>query len=285
MSKKTLLISHDIGGFRPSYMYVKSKFNDVYFHCAGPAHKELIRWGEQSRNIADFKNINFRDWNIFVSTGWQTDFEKRIINQLCNESANSFSVCIDHWVNYKERLRFLGKNLQVNNFLVFDKYAKKICQENWPNSNIVVSENLYDTNFKNKFNELKLVPLHDLFLSDPISEHYGGDLGYDEFSQIDFIHQKRKHLYNNRRKLIIRPHPSENQKKYREFIASRNFSNVMISDSELIADMARSTHIFGASSYGMHLALKVGKSVYCSIPCKDQFTELPHDNIKYLRHE
>ena len=284
MKNKALLISHDIGGFRPAYHFIQQHYLNSLFSCEGPARLELEKLGNQNIND-DLNDLVLNEVDIYITTGWQTDFEKSHMHKLLPKYRDQIYVCLDHWVNYEERVIYKGSKLPIKNFCVFDIGAKLKCEELWPKANVFILKNYFDLDFVRRFRAEQVAGTHDLFLSDPISEHYRDTLGYDEFDQIDFIYSKRQHLYSNDRKLIIRPHPSESPHKYEQYIDRKQIKNSILSNSSLETDFALSANVFGASSYAMHLAILAGKNVFCSIPIPGIKSLLPHSDIRYLVDE
>lgn len=284
MKSNALLISHDIGGFRLAYHFLKKTYLEPLFLCQGPAKFELDKLGGSNINH-ELSDLELDNYDIYITTGWQTTFEKSYMQQLLPKYRDQIYVCLDHWVNYQERIMHNGSQLPIKNFCVFDMEAKLLCEKIWPNANMFLLENYFDLSFLKRLQSEKSIGSHDLFLSDPISEQYQDKLGYDEFDQLNFIYEKRKRIYSEAKGLIVRAHPSESSTKYVKYIERKNFEYVSVSNASLEKDFAKSANIFGASSYAMHLAILAGKNVFCSIPLSGHTSSLPHRDIRYLVNE
>ena len=280
--KPALLISNDIGGFRLANEMLEKKYKTVYYQCAGPALKELQKFGNENTQL-ELENGLSDSLDVFITTGWKTAYEKNMM-ELCKNKEINFKVCLDHWVNYKDRVTVNGSVLIPEQFIVFDKYAHTICKSIFKDVYVKQVTNYSDQSFFKRYYELKKAkPTHDLLICDPISEHYGDRLGYNEYSQIDFVYEKRRLHYGRFKKLIVRPHPSERVEKYHEYLRLKGYEHVLVSNNSLEADFVRSNLILGCSSYAMHLAVCLRLNVMCSIPKKGFRTQLPHKEIQYLR--
>ena len=147
--------------------------------------------------------------------------------------------------------------------------------------------NVFDLQFVRSYEKLQLLainePEFDIFFSDPISEHHGNKLGYNEFDQIRYILEKNHGRYSKSFPLRIRPHPSEKVDKYVSFLNENDFSNAHVSQGTMLEDIFKADLVFGDSSYAMHLATLVGKNIVCSIPISNINSSLPHPSLRYLR--
>ena len=70
---------------------------------------------------------------------------------------------------------------------------------------------------------------------------------------------------------------------YTDYAKENNLNNIIVSHDELVNDLHAADLVFGDSSYAMHLAILVGKRVYCSIPISNAKSSLPHEGLGYLR--
>lgn len=282
--RQALLISHDIGGFRPTFAYLSEKYPSVRCYVKGPALEEAVH--HSADIIETLAEIEINDYDIYVSTGWETSFEKKCMKFLQLNKIN-WIAALDNWNEYSCRFLLQGKNYLPNQIIVFDKYARKLCNSIFPNIECKLVPNIFDLNFVRSYENLELAagaqPKFDLFLADPISDHYGDKVGYNEFDQIHYILKKLNDRYSKSYPLRVRPHPSENGEKYEYYIKENNLKHVCVSYDTLVADLHSAGSVFGDSSYAMHLAMLVGKKVFCSIPLESINSTLPHQSLRYLR--
>ena len=280
---EAILISHDIGGFRLVYEYLKRKYQNLELLISGPA---LLEANEKSLKTMDCLDDSIKDnCDIYITTG-SSNLERHHMKVLNDKDVDWIGV-IDNWNLYPERFLFAGIKYLPKSIIVFDKYAYKLCREIYPDIPTCLVPNYFDLEFIKSFEKMKKFKktdkINDLFLADPISVQYGDSLGYDEFDQILYIIEKNIGRYSKNFRLCIRPHPSEDPKKYLSFLAKKNLKNVFISEQTLLEDIHDADLVYGDSSYGMHLADLVEKPIICSIPVKSFNSQLPHSNLRYLR--
>lgn len=279
-----LLIANDIGGFRPAFAFLSEKYSGVKCLVDGPALSEASIC---SADVIDtLSEVKTADYDVFVCTGWATLFEKKWMQYFHRNSIN-WTAALDNWNDYANRFYYQRKYYFPNQIIVFDQYAYELCKTIFPNIKCNQVSNIFDENFISDYKKFgspcEEENKFDLFLADPISSHYSGELGYDEFDQIQYILKKLNGKYCDAHQLRIRPHPSEDNKKYETYIKENNLKHVEVSNDGLVADIYLADFVFGDSSYAMHLAMMVGKKVFCSIPLHSVNTKLPHNAIKYLR--
>ncbi len=282
--KNAILIANDIGGFRLAYEFLVAKYERVKCLVRGPALEEsLMRRAEVIQSLAI---VNDTEYDIYICTGWETVFEKRWM-KYCDINSLRWTAILDNWNDYSSRFLLDAKYYLPNLIIVFDVFAHTLCKSTFPNTECKLAPNFFDLNFIEAYQKLEnsgvVEKRHDLFLADPISSHYGDKLGYNEYDQIKYILKKLNSKYSVDHPLIIRAHPSENQEKYIEYISENKLDNVMVSNTDLLNDLYLADLVFGDSSYAMHLAILVGKQVYCSIPINSMMSQLPHNEVKYLR--
>ena len=282
--KQALLISHDIGGFRPAFAYLSKKYSILKCLLGGPALTEAFQ--NSIETIENIEQIEISKYVIYITTGWSSSFERSYM-KFFNENNINWVGVLDHWTTYSDRFVLDGEKYLPKQLIVFDEYALKLCRSTFPNIECNVVPNFFDIEFVRSYNEFQplhaVTPQFDIFFSDPISEHYGDSLGYDEFDQILYILNKKQSRYSKSFNLCIRPHPSEKAEKYFKFLNENNITNTFVSQNSILEDMYNADLVYGASSYAMHLASLVEKKIICSIPIKNVKSSLPHASLQYLR--
>lgn len=279
-----VLIANDIGGFRLAYEFLVAKYQRVKCLVTGPALDEsLLRTAEIIQSLAI---VDDTDHDIYICTGWETFFEKRWMKH-CYLNSLKWTAILDNWNDYSSRFLLDAKYYLPNQIIVFDVFAYELCKSTFPYIECKLAPNFFDLNFIESYQNLEnsgvVENSYDLFLADPISSHYGDKLGYDEYDQIRYILKKLNSKYCDAHPLVIRAHPSEDREKYVEYVTENKLDNVIVSKNELLNDLYLADLVFGDSSYAMHLAILVGKQVYCSIPINSVMSKLPHKEVKYLR--
>ena len=118
--KKALLISHDIGGFRPAFAYLSKTYRNLVCLVNGPALKEASQ--NFMNTINSFKEIELTEYDVYVSTGWASSFEKLHMKAL-QEHEVEWTGVLDNWTTYSERFVLDGVNYLPKQLMVFDEFA------------------------------------------------------------------------------------------------------------------------------------------------------------------
>ena len=191
--KQALLVSHDIGGFRPAFAYLSKKYSVLNCLLDGPALTEACK--DAIETIDPLVKIETGQYDIYVTTGWSSSFERKYMKFFTENNIEWVGV-LDHWTTYPERFVLDGVKYLPKELIVFDEYAHKLSKTIFPDIECNVVPNFFDLEFVRSYNEMQTSDVvcyqFDIFFSDPISEHYGNSLGYDEFDQILFILKKNR---------------------------------------------------------------------------------------------
>ena len=91
---------------------------------------------------------------------------------------------------------------------------------------------------------------------------------------------KKKHSFN----LILRPHPSENNSKYHEWlIRNSKFNPIFDSSKNLFESINNARWVVGVETYALIVALSANRFTWSSLPPWANRCNLPHKSIKFLR--
>ena len=175
----------------------------------------------------------------------------------CIKRGIDFSITLDNWVYYPERLKGLGKT----NLIVFDhfafKYAEsvfgsfhKIHQVENSFANAVLVEAKKMPIIQNSWLFLDSRP--NTFTSFPTDLHGVGCC----CSQIVRVMKFSEHF-------TYRSHPSYKRLECLSYLASFSSSKIDFSEEpDLAKDLGRHSHIFGSPGYALYLAFLAGKQVF-----------------------
>ena len=290
---KISIICHDAGGAENIANWaIKENNIDFLFFLEEPALSVFKKYipglvlssYEDAIRIPDI---------ILLGTSWESNLEKKalIYGKRMGKYIISF---LDHWVNYKERFFFDGRMNFPNELWVVDEYAINIAKGLFPNIKIKLKKNYYLENIKNYFKKIKYKKQENntlssaLFLTEPIKKHsvfkFGDEnyYGYNEESAINFFLENLHNIDFKIDKVKIRPHPSEETKKY-NWLLNKDIISSISSDKPLINDIAEANLVVGCETMAMVVALSVNKTVISSIPPKGRKCSLPHPNIIHLK--
>ena len=175
----------------------------------------------------------------------------------CKKNEIDFSITLDNWVYYPERLKGLGQT----NLIVFDsfafKYAKSVfgsthkiyqVENSFANAILIESERVP----KNQNSWLFLDSRPNTFTDFPTDIHALGCC----CSQIVRVMKFSDHV-------TYRSHPSYKRLECLSYLASFPSSKIIFSEeSNLAKDLGRHSHIFGSPGYALYLGLLAGKQVF-----------------------
>ena len=222
---------------------------------------------------------------LLVSTGWSTDNEYNMMKIAKNRQIPIIAV-LDHWFGYKERFTRFGETNYPNQILVFDNLAAITAKTVFPETQILIDTNYYIKDSIDKFNEInsdKTIShkIYDfLFLCEPrsLADLRPHHEKYSDFDSLVYFFDVLKSFGLEKKKILLRPHPSEESDKYLGKIP-REFEQVRIDRSgDLPLAIALSSCVVGCNTMGMVVALEAGRNVFSVVPPPFE-TKLPFPNI------
>lgn len=294
------IVSHDAGGAEILSHWVRKNYskNEYIFYLDGPADKifknnidlELIN---EVANCEIEKFVELSDL-IITGTSWQSSIERKFIKSAKLQGKKVSSI-LDHWVNYQERFIIDDDLILPDEIWVCDEYAKKIAENVFKNISLKLIKNPYIENLKKNITTyLKLnsniKTENMLYVCEPIRDHakiqFGDENyhGYTEESALEFFLKRIDLLNIDYKNIIIRPHPSENIKKYNWVIAKFSNLNIVIdNEKNLMEQILSSNTIIGCESMAMVVGLIADKRVISSIPPGGRGCSLPHKSIQHIK--
>lgn len=280
--------SYDAGGAELLSEYVlNNKNKDYIFFLGGPA-KKIFKKKLKNIKISNFKKSVASLSYVISSTGWSSDYEKKIISSCRIKNLKVFAL-LDHWVNYKERFIYKNKLILPNEIWVADNEGYKIANKIFKKNNKIIIrkiKNYYFEKVKKKLikkNILNELNKKILYLCEPISEHYKLKSFYNEKDCINLFVKKYK-KFHNIKAVTFRPHPSESIKKY-DWLSKLKFGNNKVriqKKNDLLDDIVDHDIIVGCNTIALYYGVLAKKQVYTSMPFKYK-CEIPTKKITYLR--
>lgn len=281
-SKKFLIAGHDAGGGNILCSLVAQDKIDCYFYASGPAEEILKRRFHEDLFLNNINEAISLTEECIVGSGWQTDFEWSIISEF-KRNKKKVTTFLDHWCNYKDR--FIRNNIECypDEILVGDKYALDIASKCFENIPIKLVQNPY---FNELVESIKSLLLYNSDLNDSglfLSENLSDNSYFYEYNELTIIDKIAPILINSNfiKRLIIRPHPSDNVLKYQDLIVKWKPFITISNESLLDIDIAKASYIFGCHSTAMVIALMAKKKVFKCISDEDAIFNLPY-NFNHL---
>lgn len=257
------------------------------FYCLkGPA---LDKWKHKVPVQKLCSSLDFaisHSAEIRSGTGWQSDFEHQARIDARNAGIQVIAV-IDHWVNYSERFEINGSSSLPDIIEVTDEHALEIARSHFPDIPIVKKKNFYlhqalrkvEATITNRESEI-------LYVLEPIRTTWcRSKRDPEELQALNFFRTFiLRYFQNAYSKIRLRPHPSENSEKYREWIQKNQSLPIIIDPyDDIETSIANASWVFGCNSYGLVIALECDKDVFCTLPPWAPNSTIPHSGLTYIR--
>lgn len=285
MPVKTAVVCHDAGAANVVISaLLKSGRLDWRPYMEGPARKI---WESAFPMVALYDSADkalVGSELLITGTGWASDLEHQARLKAQTFGIRSIAL-LDHWVNYGERFFRNGKQILPDEIWVTDKYALELAQITFPEVPVFQTPNYYlDSQLRNiaRIDGVKNPEL--LYVLEPIRTNWGRDkLG--EFQALEYFISMFPGLgLPDETVIYLRPHPSDVEGKYNEWIGAHANLNIKLDYSISIAEsIGRATWVAGCESFGLVLALMANRIVYCTLPPWAPLCRLPHSGLIQLR--
>lgn len=266
------VVCHDAGSANLIVHWLKM-YRGIIFPCmAGPAIKI---WNYHFPEVEILKlDSAISNAKILLSGTGNNSFEHGARIKAKERGMYNISV-IDHWTGYKQRFTFNGKEVLPDLILVSDHFAKRLAKEVFPLIKVKELSNQYLESekkavFRLKRNTIAIPPKNILIVMENFKVNSSNGKSLDFESLNYFIENFDK--INKEQDFVVRlrPHPSESNKKYKEF--KQKDINIQISKNlSLHQDLAWADMVVGIQSFAMVV------SQHCDIPT---LSMLPPDSIK-----
>ncbi|MEM7689137.1 MAG: hypothetical protein AAF291_08955 [Pseudomonadota bacterium] len=234
---------------------------------------------EQRFGEASIKNDVQRiaEAGILISgTGWASDLEHRARIEAAKRRIMSIAV-VDHWVNYAMRFERKGVVQLPDAIWVGDADALRIAHGAFPKVKIAQYPNLY---LSEQARAAGPSPEAGdiLFLAEPARSDWGREEP-GEFQALDHFAERRGAAgIRSDTPMRLRPHPSDPDGKYDDWIA-RHPAISLDRSPNMAAALRGARWVVGLNSAGLVIALEAGRAVICALPAHAPRCVLPHTGI------
>lgn len=219
---------------------------------------------------------------LLSGTGWESDLEH--IGRLAARQLGIRNIAVlDHWVNYPDRFRRQGDLILPDEIFVTDNYAKHEAASCFPNLPVRVYENLYLKNQLRRIDKVNRETEDVLYLLEPIRAGWPRRIA-GEIEALEFFIERWKKLGIPKQALMrLRPHPSDPEGKYDEWLESHSDMNVQLDDSTTLAEsLNRSRWVAGCETFALTIALAAGRTVISTLPPWAPACRIPQEGIIHL---
>jgi hypothetical protein len=282
---RTAVVCHDAGAANVVIgALLATNRRDWRAFMQGPAKKI---WESAFPEVVLYNSIEeaIEGSELLISgTGWASDIEHESRRVAKRKTVKSIAV-IDHWVNYAERFVRNDEQILPDEFWVTDKYALELALDNFPGKFVLQIPNYYlekqlkDIALLDKPNNPEL-----LYILEPIRSNWGRNIP-GEFQALEYFIDKLPKLGMPKETLIyLRPHPSDPEGKYNDWIKLHSNMNIKLDDSiSMTESLSRASWVAGCESFALVIALMAGKTVYCTLPSWAPACRLPHSELIQLK--
>jgi hypothetical protein len=287
------IVSHDAGGAEILSSWIKQQNIQYSLVVDGPA-KRIFK-----KKIGNIKThhmeqaVSSADW-VLLGTRSQSELEYDAIKlaRLYKKKTVSF---LDHWKNYLQRFTRQGSLILPDKIWVGDKFALSIAKKIFLSVQIELKENPYFLDLKEELEELNKNKKYNiresyiLYVCTPIEEYalleYGNEnyLGCTEKDAIRYFMNNLPALRSKNKRIIFRPHPSEEYGKY-NWVKKEYDSHIEIGGEEsLLEEIFNAEIVVGCNSMAMVVGLMAKKRVINGLPPGTIPHTLPMPKIEHLQ--
>lgn len=224
---------------------------------------------------------------IITGTGWGSETEH--LSRVFARDKKLLNIAvIDHWTNFSTRFIYKGVEVLPDEVWVSDSFAKNEVEKTYPSVSTRLLPNLY---LESKVKAIKkLCNERDngnkqriLYALEPVKAQWGGKID-PEFQALDYFIENLKHLnLHEDVEIILRPHPSEPDNKYSDWLFGNQQLNIEIQkDRPIEQQIANADYVVGCETFALIIAAEAGKNVICSIPPWGHSCRLRSNRIKML---
>jgi hypothetical protein len=274
---------HDAGGANQILAMLNGACLDsVAAYMEGPAR---ILWEKAfpEGRVNDLSELFVNARTLITGTGWASDLEHLARKEAKARGIHSIAV-LDHWTNYAERFARNGETVLPDELWVVDEYAWRLARGQFPSVIIKQMPDRYAEAEVRKIRSVQADAGNELvYLLEPIRSDWGrAELG--EYQALRYFFKRLPRLRLPADTLIrLRPHPSDSPGKYDSFLEVAGPYEIVIDSGDLAKILSRSRWVVGCQTYAMVLALKAGKTVYCSLPPWAPACKLPHSGLVHIK--
>jgi len=276
------IVCHDAGGTNQILALLRhTNFVSVSAYVEGPAKK---LWDEAFPDSYIYNNLSellAKSGTLITGTGWASNLEH--IARVEAKAKGIYSIAVlDHWVNYEDRFVREKELVLPDELWVVDEYALRMARNIFPSLKITLIPDFYaDQQVKMIASVAAANEL--LYLLEPMRSDWGRDeLG--EFQALRYFFERLPQLSLPAKTVIrLRPHPSDSPGKYDLFLGEFSSYLILLDTENLIKSLSRARWVVGCQTYAMTLALKIKRTVYCSLPPWAPACKLPHDGLIHIK--
>lgn len=218
---------------------------------------------------------------LLTGTGWASSLEHDARVAAARLGLPSAAV-LDHWVNYQPRFERDGLWQLPDEIWVTDDEAAALARRTFPTTPVKLKANLY---VEEQLARIAPPPGLNrvLYVLEPVRNDWGRSVA-GEFQALDYAIDRLPFLgLGEAPLLVLRPHPSETEEKYGNYIKNHSFVSFDRS-IDLAAALSGADIVIGVESFALTIALQAGRPTFSSLPPWAPEIRLPHRRIRQIRN-
>jgi hypothetical protein len=275
------VVCHDAGAANLILPWLERWSGEVRPVMRGPARKLWEKRFPGRELFDDLQNALEGSKALLSGTGWASTLEHDARVAAARLGLPSAAV-LDHWVNYQPRFERDGLWQLPDEIWVTDDEAAALARRTFPTIPVKLKANLY---VEEQLARIGPPPGENrvLYVLEPVRNDWGRSVA-GEFQALEYAIEHLPHLCLGKPSLLVlRPHPSETEEKYRNYTQAHSFVGFDRS-IDLAAALSGADIVIGVESFALTIALQAGRPTYSSLPPWAPEIRLPHKGIKQIRN-
>lgn len=284
LPRPVAIVCHDAGAANIIFAGLQGPTGPLRVFAAGPAAKIASAFLPGVELLPSIPEALDGAASLISGTGWATNFEHDARVAAAATGIVSVAV-IDHWVNYPERFIRDGQRQLPQRIWVSDPDAVAEARRHFDPATIDLVPNAYlDGQLKQIVPNEEVSSQRLLYVLEPMRSDWARGVP-GEFQALDYLVSNLERLgLPADLQIALRPHPSEAANKYDAWRESHgHLSIVMDTSPDMASAISRARWIAGCESFGLVLALKAGRKVFCTLPPWAPACRLPQTDLVHIK--
>lgn len=275
------VVCHDAGAANQivSWLRADGAPGRIRPYMAGPARKIWMEAFAGQDLMPSMSEALAGAASLLSGTGWASDLEHEA-RRAARRSGMRSAAMVDHWVNYEARFVRGGSKLLPDEIWVVDDYALALAQKAFAGCDVRLKEDAYARQMVAGVRPIAQVHGNRLlYLLEPMRNDWGRH-EQGEFQALDYLLARLPDLDLPQDTVVtLRPHPSDPPGKYADYLHGPHAYRIELDEGSLADALSSARWVAGCESFALTLALRAGRTVFCSLPPWAPACRLPHADL------
>lgn len=221
--------------------------------------------------------------SLLSGTGWASSLEHEA-RIAARESGLRAVAMVDHWANYESRFVRNGIRVMPEEIWVVDEYAYALAEQAFEGCDVRLKADMYTQQLIAGVPPIAEVNGNQLlYILEPARADWGRGI-QGEFQALDYMFDRLELMGLPPDTAIrLRPHPSDPPGKYDACLARECGYDISLDQGNLTDSLAKAKWVAGCESFALTLALRAGRTVFCTLPPWAPACRLPHSGLIHLK--